>query len=144
MRKNNTDPKLTRLRRIPGLSTVSDADLERLATLVEECEVPEGTVLVRQGSVGRSSYVIMEGWAAVSVAGSPIAALGPGDHIGEMAVLDNQPRSATVTAKTPMRLLEIGPAALGNFLDHTAVLRSIAVGLAGRVRVADDEAHSDD
>ena len=111
--------------------------LERLAALVDECDVPEGTVLVRQGAVGRCSYLIMDGWAAVSIGRTPIAALGPGDHIGEMAVLDDQPRSATVTAKTPMRLLEIGPAAMGNYLSEPRVARSIAVGLTGRLRAAD-------
>ena len=139
MRKN-TDPKLSRLRKIPGLSTMADDELERMAALVDECEVPEGTVLVRQGAVGRSSYVIVEGWASVSIDGSPIAALGPGDHIGEMAVLDDQPRSATVTAKTPMRLLEIGPAAMGNDLSHPGVVRSIAVRLSSHLRVADEGA----
>ena len=85
----------------------------------------------------RSSYVIVDGWAAVSVSGTAIAAVGPGDHVGEMALLDNQPRSATVTAKSPMRVLEIGPAAMSRFLHHPEVLRAIAVGLAGRVRQAD-------
>jgi len=116
---------------------MSDTDLTQLAALVDECDVPDGTVLVRQGDIGRSSYVIVDGWAAVSVSGTAIAAVGPGDHVGEMALLDNQPRSATVTAKSPMRVLEIGPAAMSRFLHHPEVLRAIAVGLAGRVRQAD-------
>lgn len=122
------------------MGTMSDAELTDLAALVDECAVPEGTVLLRQGAIGRSSYVIVEGWASVSVSGTPIAAVGPGDHIGEMAMLDDQPRSATVTAQSPMRLLEIGPAAMSTFLSQPEVLRAIAVGLAGRVRVADASA----
>lgn len=135
--RRSLDPKVTRLRRIPGMGNMSDTDLARLAALVDECEVPEGTVLVREGAVARSSYVIVEGWAAVSLSGTPIAALGPGEHIGEMAMLDDGVRSATVTAKSAMRLLEIGPAAMSSFLRQPEVLRKIAVGLAGRVRVAD-------
>jgi CRP-like cAMP-binding protein len=123
------------------MGNLDDADLAKLAALVDECDVPDGTVLVRQGDIGRSSYLIVEGWAAVSVSGSAIAALGPGDHIGEMALLDNQPRSATVTAKSPMRLLEIGPAAMSRFLNHPEVLRTIAVGLVSRVRQADSRPH---
>jgi CRP-like cAMP-binding protein len=125
------------MRQIPGMHTMSDADLTRLAALVVECDVPEGTVLVRQGAIGRSSYVIVEGWAAVTVSGATIAVLGPGDHVGEMAMLDDAPRSATVTAKTPMRLLEIGLAAMPDFLGQPDVLRSIATGLAARVRTSD-------
>ena len=119
------------------MGTMSDTDLSRLASLVEECEVPEGTVLVRQGAIGRSSYVIVEGWAAVSISGTAIAVLGPGEHIGEMAMLGDGVRSATVTAKSPMRLLEVGPAVMSSFLNQPGVLRTIAVGLAARVRVAD-------
>jgi CRP/FNR family cyclic AMP-dependent transcriptional regulator len=116
---------------------MNDAELRKLAALVDECQVPEGTVLVREGTVGRSSYVVVDGWAAVSIGGTPLAALGPGDHVGEMAMIDNQPRSATVIAKTPMRVLVIGPEAMGTFLDHPQVVRAIASGLVGRLRAAD-------
>jgi CRP-like cAMP-binding protein len=116
---------------------MSDAALTRIARLADECDVPAGTVLVRQGAIGRSSYVIVEGWASVSVSGTAIAVLGPGEHVGEMAMLDDRPRSATVTAKTRMRVLEIGPAAMSGYLEHPEVLRAIAHGLAERVRVAD-------
>jgi hypothetical protein len=54
-----------------------------------------------------------------------------------MAMLDDGIRSATVTAKTPMRLLEIAPVAISSFLAQPEVLRTIAIGLAARVRVAD-------
>jgi CRP-like cAMP-binding protein len=135
--RRSRDPKVSRLRQIPGMGTMSEAELDRLAALVDECEVPPGTVLVHEGAVGRSSYVIVDGWAAVSVSGTAIAVLGPGEHIGEMAMLDDGVRSATVTAKSAMRLLEIGPAAMSTFLQQPGVLRTIAIGLAARVRTAD-------
>jgi CRP-like cAMP-binding protein len=137
IRQHSFDPKVNRLRRVPGMGTVSDSDLARLAALVDECEVSEGTELVRQGAIGRSSYLIVEGWAAVSVSGEPVAVLGPGEHIGEMAMLDNGVRSATVTAKTRMCLLEIGPAAMAAYLNQPDILRTIAIGLSARVRAAD-------
>jgi CRP-like cAMP-binding protein len=137
LRRNVSDPKLDRIRRVPGFRSMSEDELARLAPLVDECEVPEGSVLTREGAAGRSTYVIVDGYASVTVAGTPIAALGPGDHIGEMSVLDNKPRSATVVAKTAMTLLEIGPAALGELLQHPAVVRSIARGLSTRLRAAD-------
>ncbi len=125
------------LRQIPGLTGVKDAELARLALAVDECSVPEGTVLVREGTVARASYVIVDGRAEVAIGGTPVAAVGPGDHVGEMALLDGQPRSATVTAKTDMRVLVIGPSAIGTFLDQPSVVRAIAAGLASRLRAAD-------
>lgn len=111
MRKR-TDPTLDHLRAVRGLGALPEHELERLAGLVEECDVPAGTVLVREGTAGRSTYVVLDGWAAVSIGGTVVAALGPGDHIGETAALGDQPRSATITAKTAMRLLVIGEAVI--------------------------------
>ena len=138
--RRTSDPKLTRLRQVPGLGGMSDAELVRLASLVDECDLPEGTVLMREGTIGRSSYVVVDGWAAVSVSGTVLAALGPGDHIGEMAMMDNRPRSATVTAKTQMKVLVIGPEAMSIFLDQPHVVRAIATGLSSRLRVSDSVA----
>jgi CRP/FNR family cyclic AMP-dependent transcriptional regulator len=135
--RHKPDPRRALLRQVPGFGGLNDADLDKVAALVDECELPEGTVLMREGTIGRTSYVIAEGWAAVSVGGTAVAALGPGEHVGEMAMLDNQPRSATVVAKTPMRVLAIGPEAIGTFLDHPNVVRAIATGLAGRLRASD-------
>jgi CRP-like cAMP-binding protein len=135
--RHSLDPKVSRLRRVRGMGDMSDTELRALAALVEECEAPAGTVLVREGAVGRSSYIIVEGWAAVTVGGRAIAVLGPGEHIGEMAMLDHGFRSASVTSKSDMRLLEIGPAAMPSFLQQPGVLRAMATGLAARVRVAD-------
>ena len=128
------DPKIAMLRRVPALRACGERELARLASLVEECEVPAGKVLTEEGTAGRQSFFVLEGWAAVSQDGEAIAAVGPGEFLGEMAMLDSQPRSATVVAKTPMRVLVIGPETFGTFTAHPGVGRAMATDLSRRLR----------
>jgi CRP/FNR family transcriptional regulator len=64
--------------------------------------LPAGTVLVREGEKGDAFYVVLEGTASLVREGRPRGTAGPGDHMGELALLDPAPRSATVTAVTAM------------------------------------------
>jgi len=84
---------------------LSWAEYERLAGLVAEAEVEAGEVLNVQGDGGYRFFVIAEGEAEVVQNGTPIRRLGPGDHFGEIAILSEGRRTATVVAATPMRLL---------------------------------------
>jgi CRP/FNR family transcriptional regulator, cyclic AMP receptor protein len=97
-------------------------------------------VLTTQGGRGRQAFVVVDGHARVLVDMEPVAAAGPGDIVGEMAMLDNGPRSATVVADTPMCLLVIGPQTFGVLTQHPAVARAIATQLVERLRRADAEA----
>ena len=130
------DTKIAMLRRVPALRGCRDRDLARLAALVDECELPAGTVLMEEGRVGRESFFVVEGWAAVSRGGEVIAAIGPGEFVGEMALLDNEPRSATVVAKSDMRLLAIGPETFATFVAEPGVGRDMAAELSRRLRGA--------
>ena len=129
--RNNS--KVALLRRIPFLRGCTDRDLAWLAGHMEDCEVAEGCVLTEEGKVGRQFFIVAEGWAAVTCAGEAVAAIGPGEFIGEMSMLTFEPRSATVTAKTPMRLLAVGPEAFGDVVDHPRIGRAMATGLARRL-----------
>ncbi len=93
-----------RLRRIPAFADLADADLQRIATLASEVSVPAGKVLVREGDWSYEMLAIEEGTAEVLRSGGRIADLGPGDVVGEIGVMDAAPRSATVTATSPMLL----------------------------------------
>jgi CRP-like cAMP-binding protein len=88
-------------------------------------------------------FVVLAGEADVFVDGELIATVGPGEFIGEMAMLDVAPRSATVRARSLMRLLVIGPEAFGTFIDHSSVTSSMAIQLAQRLRRADAAVHTD-
>jgi cAMP-dependent protein kinase regulator len=125
------------LRRIPLFAGWSDRELALIDRLVDEIDVPAGDVLTRQGRAGaRESFVIVSGRAEVQINGSRVATLGPGDIVGEMAMLDNRPRTATVTAATRMELLVIGPSAFGSFLDRPGIATRLLETVNGRLRKA--------
>ncbi len=94
----------TLLRGIPMFAALPQARLERLARGLAPVEVPAGGVVVREGDRGDRFFVITEGTAVVAVGGTARRALGPGDAFGEIALLHDVPRTATVTASTPLRL----------------------------------------
>ncbi len=96
-----------RLRGIQAFAGLADADLQRIAALASEVSVPRGKVLVREGDWSYEMLAIEEGTAEVVRAGARIAELGPGDVIGEIGVMDAAPRSATVTATSPMLLVQL-------------------------------------
>jgi CRP/FNR family transcriptional regulator, cyclic AMP receptor protein len=116
-------------------STCNKRELARIAALVDEIDVPEGRVIVRQGEPGRECFVITEGRAKASIRGKGNQSLGPGSFFGEMSLLDQGPRSATVTAETDMHLLVLGSrefSALVNEVPTVAV--RMMRGLAERLR----------
>jgi MFS family permease len=96
------------LRGVPFLSVVPEYDIERLAKNARWDVVPAGTDVIRQGDKGRQFYVVAEGELAVTVDGvlRPVT-LGPGAGFGEIALLHAVPRTATITATTPARLLVV-------------------------------------
>jgi CRP-like cAMP-binding protein len=94
------------LRKVPLFSGLSQRQLRGLARQFREREVRPGTALVRQGQMsGVDFFVIAEGDASVSVDGRDVARLGPGDHFGELALIGERTRLATVTADGPVRCL---------------------------------------
>jgi CRP/FNR family transcriptional regulator, cyclic AMP receptor protein len=94
-----------RLKDVPFFSILSKKDLDTVARQTDEVDVREGKVLIRQGDLGQEFFVIEEGTAEVVRGGATVGELGPGDFFGEMALLDEERRTATVTAKSPMKLI---------------------------------------
>ena len=93
------------LRGLAFFEGFTDADLDRIAELAESVEAEAGAVLMEQGRVGQECYVIESGQAGVFVAEEHVVTLGPGSMVGEMALVDHRPRTATVITETPVRLL---------------------------------------
>jgi CRP-like cAMP-binding protein len=136
--RKGRDAKLELLGNVRLFSTCNKRELARIASLVDEVEAAKGKVLVRQGDTGEECFVIAEGQAKATMRGRGSAALGPGSFFGEMALLDQGPRSATVTAETDMHLLVLGSrqfSALINEVPTVAV--RIMQGLAERLRAAE-------
>jgi CRP/FNR family transcriptional regulator, cyclic AMP receptor protein len=133
--RRGKDAKVELLSNVPLFSACSKRDLRRIAALVDEIDVPEGRVLTRQGEPGWECFVIAEGEAKVTVRGSGTASLGPGDVVGEMSLLDQGPRSATVTANSDMHLLVLTSRSFSSLINQVPlVARRIMVALAGRLR----------
>lgn len=94
------------LKKVPLFSGLTQRQLKQLAKSFREREFKAGTEVVREGQMsGIGFFVIAEGDASVSVDGREVARLGPGDHFGELALISERVRSATVTADGPMRCL---------------------------------------
>jgi CRP-like cAMP-binding protein len=101
------DARIDRLRSVPLFASCTDKELSFIASRVDEVDIPAGQVLTKKGESGGDFFIILEGKAEVEAAEGK-RALGPGDFFGEIALLDNGPRTATVRAATPMRCLVLG------------------------------------
>ncbi|MEX2556443.1 MAG: cyclic nucleotide-binding domain-containing protein [Actinomycetota bacterium] len=113
-------------------------EISKIASLATEIAVPEGKVLAREGEAGREFYVILDGKADVEIGGNQVATLGPGDFFGEMALLDQGPRVATVKAVTPMEVAVLDPREFVSLIEeHPAVARKVLKVMAGRLRGAE-------
>ena len=97
--------KIELLKRVPLFAGCSKAELREIAIVADELDLREGRTLVREGQRGREFFVLVTGTVRVSRKGRKLAELGPGDWFGEIALLTDTPRSATVTATSPIRVL---------------------------------------
>lgn len=95
----------SRLNDVPFLSKLKRKEQQLFAQLADELDVPAGKVLARQGEFGDQFFVIEAGTADVSRDGEHVGELGPGDFFGEIALVREERRNATVTAKTPMTVI---------------------------------------
>jgi CRP/FNR family transcriptional regulator, cyclic AMP receptor protein len=136
--RKGRDAKLELLGNVRLFSTCNKRELARIASLVDEVEAPKGKVIVRQGDTGHECFVIAEGRAKATMRGKGTAMLGPGSFFGEMSLLDQGPRSATISAETDMRLLVLGSREFSALVNEVPVVAvRIMRGLAERLRDAE-------
>jgi CRP-like cAMP-binding protein len=95
------------LRTVPIFSACSPKELRTIAEVVKEVEFPSGRVICKEGETGIGMHVVVTGETKVSVGGRTRSRLGPGAFFGEIALLDGGPRTATVTAETPVKTLSL-------------------------------------
>ena len=106
------------LAEVPLFSRLAPRDRRRLAERMKPRSWSEGETVIEEGRGGAGFWVVESGNATVSIKGQIVASLGPGDHFGEIALLDDGPRSATVTAATDLRCNGIVAWEFGPFLQE--------------------------
>jgi CRP/FNR family transcriptional regulator, cyclic AMP receptor protein len=108
-----------RLKAIPIFSHLSDEEAKRLAAFATETSVAEGQILMKQGDYSTELIGIEEGTADVVRDGEKIASLKEGDLIGEMGLLEREPRNADVIATSPMRVMKLTHWEIRRMSDET-------------------------
>jgi len=123
------------LERVPLFDGCSTDELRRIAEVATITEMPAGTVLTRIGEPGDSFFFIIDGQASIETLIGFVDRLRPGDFFGEMSLLDGEPRSATITATTDVRLLVVDRSKFWRLMDELPDLdRRILFLLSRRVR----------
>src|SRR6185503_5347321 len=115
----STDARIEHLRRVPLFAECTDEELGRIAAISRSLEVPAGTVVTEIGKPGDAFFFIVDGWVSVQTPAGAGDPLRPGDFFGEMSLLDGEPRSATVTATTDLRLLVIDGTHFWRLMNET-------------------------
>ncbi len=129
------------LSRVGIFSMLPRKELSRLAREAHERTFPAGTVLTDQEEYGTIFTVVVDGTATVSVDGTAIRTLGPADYFGEMALIDRDRRSATVTAGTDLQCLMLTQWVFRPFaMDHPEVVWALLEVMVARLREAERRA----
>ena len=119
-------------------SACNKRELQSVARLCTPLTIEEGQVLTVEGTPGQECFVIAEGKATVSIGGQPVGVVGPGDCVGEMALLDGGPRTATVTAASTISAYVMSAREFRSLLDLSpAIARKLATTLAQRLRAVE-------
>lgn len=128
------DQKLALLAKVPLLAGMDRKDLEHVGRLCEEVDIVAGKLVARQGDRATEFFVIVDGHVRVDRDGEHLRDMGPGDFFGELAMLGNIPRTATVTTTTPCRFLVLGSREFNSLLhDHPAIQHAVLHAVAQRV-----------
>jgi CRP/FNR family cyclic AMP-dependent transcriptional regulator len=129
------DEKLALLRSVPLFVGLDDDELKAVGALTTEVDVPAGHELAREETFGNEFYLIVEGDVRIHRAGATLRTLGPGDFLGEIALIDHGRRTASATADTDCRLLVLGHREFHSLLDAQPDIRvHVLEALARRVR----------
>lgn len=126
LRKN---AKVELIKGVPLFSQLGRGELDEVASIADEIDLSEGKELTVEGQPGREFFVIIEGDAAVRRGDREINRLGAGDFFGEIALIEDRPRTATVVAETPIRALVITDRSFRTLLQRSP-------GIEGKVMSA--------
>lgn len=135
LRKN---AKIELIKRVPLFAQCSKKELDAVAGVADELDIRQGKELTVQGRTGREFFVLVDGSADVRKDGRKVRTLAAGDFFGEIALVSHRPRTATVVASTPARVLVITDRSFRQLLERspsiqTKVLRAVAERVASDI-----------
>jgi CRP/FNR family cyclic AMP-dependent transcriptional regulator len=134
MRLFSQDTKVTALKRAPLFDGLTRKELTELARVSEDLDIPAGKALCTEGEIGHEFFVIVDGDIEVTRNGKPVPLRGGAEFVGEIALLEETPRTATVTAKTPVRAFVLTRHDFRALIDaNPSVERKVLRALARRV-----------
>ena len=123
------------IRKVPLFARCSRGEVKQIAQIADEIDLDEGTEMTREGAPGREFFVLLEGTAEVERGGQKVNALGAGDFFGEIALISEEPRTATVRASSPVHALVVTARSFRRLIDEqpeikTSVMEAMADRLA--------------
>ncbi len=140
--------KLDLIRRVPLFSMLTSSQAEGIANAVSNRRFKRGEIIVEQGKKSETLFILLTGRARVMATDAKgreviLATLQPGDHLGEMSLIDNEPHSATVRAEVQTDTLALGRAEFARCLpENTSMAYAVMRGLVQRLRKADQKIES--
>ena len=128
------DAKIELIRKVPLFAHCSKKELAEVASIADELDLGDGRVLIREGERGREFFVLLEGTADVRKGDRKRRTLKAGDFFGEIALITDAPRTATVTATSPLRVLVVTRRSFERLLDRAPQIRAkVMQALADRL-----------
>jgi CRP/FNR family transcriptional regulator, cyclic AMP receptor protein len=130
------------LRHVPLFAACGGKQLDAIGQLADEIDVPAGTTLMKEGERGGEFFVIVDGTVRVEKGGTTLRTMHAGEFLGEIALVDGGPRTATAITETPSRLLVVAHREFHTLMqDHPAISMAVLEALAQRVRNVDGGSH---
>jgi len=130
------DAKVALIKRIPLFRHCTRKELDEIAAIADELDLKKGAMLTREGKGGREFFVIVEGEADVLMGGRFVNSVRHGDFLGEIALITGNPRTASVQATTPVRVLVITSRDFSKLLDSSPeIQRKIMLAMADRLAI---------
>lgn len=135
------DEKIDLLRSVPLFTGLRDRELERIGSLADIVDLPAGRRIMAQGERGAEMFILVEGAADVERDGEALGTRGPGTVLGEIALIDGGPRTASVTLTSDSRLLVLARREFHTLMDDFPEVRlHVLETVAQRLRSLDHDA----
>ncbi len=128
------DAKVELISRVPLFAHCSKKELRMIANLADQIEWPEGKTMIKEGRLGSEFFILIEGTASVSQDGGKLRDLAAGEWVGEIALISDVPRTATVVTTSPIRALVMTRGGFSQLMkDSPSIAVKVLAGLGERV-----------